>query len=64
MKVCIEVEGDTVSDLADLLCWWRGFEIGLKLSGHNDFIVANNGIESVRKLNIQIKEELKRVYNV
>jgi len=47
-------------NLSDLLCWWEGFKFGLKISGTDHFIVAEYGIEAIRKLNEQVKAEIQR----
>ena len=63
MKVNIDIEqaDNVASDLADLLCWWEGFKIGLKSAGVDHFIVAENGIEAARNLNVKIKDALKNL---
>lgn len=63
MKVTIQIDqaDNVASDLADLLCWWEGFKIGLKSAGVDHFIVAENGIEAARNLNVKIKDALKNI---
>jgi hypothetical protein len=48
------------SDLADLLCWWEGYKMGLKAGGVEHFIIAENGIEAARKINVDIKDQLRK----
>lgn len=48
------------ANFSDLLCWWEGFKMGLKLAGIDGAIVADNGIESLQKLNGNLKQEIKR----
>lgn len=56
---------DSIShDIADLLCWWEGFKMGLKLSDNDHFIVAENGIERIKTINIKIKEQLNTKYDI
>ena len=63
MEVTIEItDAEAVShDISDLLCWWQGFKEG---KGEDFNPVANHGIEAARKLNIQIKDELRKDINV
>lgn len=48
-------------NLSDLLCWWEGFRMGLSVeSSHDGYLVAQNGIDAARKLNIRIRDEVKK----
>lgn len=59
MTIEIENAHNVSAQLSDLLCWWEGFKMGLKASGENPgYIVAENGIETARELNIQIQQRL------
>lgn len=63
MKVTIEIDqADNVSsDLADLLCWWQGFKLGLRFDGTDEKLVADNGIEAAREINLKIRDQLRKL---
>lgn len=63
MKVTIEIDqADNVSsDLADLLYWWQGFKLGLRFDGTDEKLVADNGIEAAREINLKIRDQLRKL---
>lgn len=59
IKIEIDNAESVSNDLSDLLCWWEGFKIGLKVGNDSShFMVAENGVEAARSLNIKIKDQL------
>lgn len=61
MKSIITIENaeKVCHDISDLLCWWEGFKMGLKINSEStDYIIAQNGINAIRELNINIKSKL------
>lgn len=66
-KITIEIDkAETVShNLADLLCWWEGFKMGLKAGDNTDhFMIAENGIEAARDLNCKIRDQINKIQTV
>jgi hypothetical protein len=60
-SVTIEINNaqKVCDDLADLLCWWSGFKIGMKINSENcEFIIAEHGIEAAKDLKIKISDRL------
>ena len=61
-KVTIEIsDAELVSgNFSDILCWWHGFQTGLQIIGESQYNLspALNGIESIRKLNIELKDAI------
>lgn len=61
IKISIEIEDAERfrDELADLLCWWEGFKMGLKVNpDSSQYIIADNGIDKVKELNIKIKDKI------
>ena len=63
LTITIENPENVTSDLADLLCWYEGFRLGLSIGSNSEIPepVAWNGIEAARKLNLLIKNEINRI---
>lgn len=61
MSVTIEIDNpESVShDISDFLCWWEGFKIGLKTSGIDHFMVAENGIKAALDLHLKIGDAIR-----
>jgi hypothetical protein len=60
--VSIEIQNpeEVAHDLSDLLCWWEGFQTGMKMNDEYFSSVANNGIKIARDLNSKIKNEIQK----
>ncbi len=63
VNIQIDKAKHVTEDIADLLCWWEGFKMGLKTSDNDHFIIAQNGIDAIRQLNLKIKDELNKIKN-
>ena len=48
-------------NIADLLCWWQGFNTAMKMNDEYFNPIALNGIDEVRELNILIKDKLREL---
>lgn len=62
MKITIEIDNaeSVYENLADILCFWRGFDIGLKLKDETGHEICNPAIENIRQLRIKMSDQIIR----